>query len=89
MVLRSLTSSHSSVLALVLAGVKDGKPHTVDTLLKVCKQRMLARNAQELRGVVTELTDHGIIVQKEGTYVLKASAAEVEEALGEKEGRGQ
>jgi hypothetical protein len=82
-VLRSLTSSHKSVLAKVLAGVKAGKPHTVDSLLKLCKQGMVVRNAVELRGVVTELTDHGIIAQQSGVFTLKASAAEVEAALKE------
>ena len=83
-VLRSLTSNHRSVLKLVLSGVKDGKLHTVDTLLKQCKAQMLVRNAVELRGVVTELTDHGIITQHSGVFKLKASIGEVEAALKEK-----
>jgi hypothetical protein len=88
-VLRSLTSSHKSVLAMVLAGVKAGKPHTVDSLLKLCKQGMVVRNAVELRGVVTELADHGIITQQAGVFKLKASGAEVEAALKEgQEGGG-
>ncbi len=87
-VLRSLTSSHKSVLAMVLAGIKAGKPHTVDSLLKLCKQGMVVRNAVELRDVVTELTDHGIISQQAGVFKLKASGADVEAALkkGQEEG---
>ena len=68
----------------MLSGVKDGKLHTVDTLLKQCKAQMLVRNAVELRGVVTELTDHGIITQHSGVFKLKASLGEVEAALKEK-----
>ncbi len=82
-VLRSLTSSHKAVLAMVVAGVKAGKAHTVDSLLKLCKQGMVVRNAVELRGVVTELTDHGIITQHAGVYRLKAALGEVEAALQE------
>ena len=82
-VLRSLTSNHKNVLAMVLAGVKAGKPHTVDSLLKLCKQGMVVRNAVELRGVVTELTDHNIITQHSGVFKLKASMGEVEAALKE------
>jgi hypothetical protein len=87
-VLRSLTSSHKCVLAMVLAGIKAGKPHTVDSLLKLCKQGMVVRNAVELRGVVTELTDHGIVTQQAGAFKLKASAAEVEAALKGEQERG-
>ncbi len=82
-VLRSLTGNHRSILALVLAGVKDGKPHTVDSLLKACKARMLARNAAELRAHLTELTDHNIVAHKDGLFRLKASQGEVEAALKE------
>jgi hypothetical protein len=88
-VLRSLTSNHKNVLAMVHAGVKAGKPHTVDSLLKLCKQGMVVRNAVELRGVVTELTDHNIITQHSGVFKLKATMGEVEAALRQGMGAGQ
>jgi hypothetical protein len=73
---------------MVLAGVKAGKPHTVDSLLKLCKQGMVVRNAVELRGVVTELTDHGIIGQASGVFTIVASAGEVQAALEAQGGGG-
>ncbi len=81
--LRSLTRNHADLLSLVLAGVKAGKPHTQDTLLRVCRDRMIASNTVTMMGLVNELTDHGIIAhsQRDKRFLLKASAAEVEGAL--------
>jgi hypothetical protein len=66
---------------MVVAGVKAGKAHTVDSLLKQCKQGMVVHNAVELRGMVTELTDHGIVKQHAGVVTLTAALGEVEAAL--------
>jgi hypothetical protein len=50
---------------------------------------MVVRNAVELRGVVTELTDHNIITQHSGVFKLKATMGEVEAALRQGMGAGQ
>jgi hypothetical protein len=83
-VLRSLTTNHRSILALLLQHrAESEEPLGGEGLLKLCAARMVCHRMQDLRAHLTELLDHKIVAQKGGGYLVSADPAECEHALAE------
>lgn len=79
-VLASLTENHKRILRLAVEG-REGHPHTMDSLLAVCKRAMVVRSHADLRSHLLELTDHGILGESGGLVRLLVGEKEVMEAL--------
>ena len=61
---------------------RDGEPHSLESLLAVCKKQLVVRSHADLRSHLLELTDHGILSETGGLVKLLVGKEEALEALG-------
>jgi hypothetical protein len=83
-VLKSLTANHRALLNALTDVVTEAQPSiSFDSLLSICNESMIASTDSALRGVLSELCDHGIVEldRKNNLVTLKVPAADVKAAL--------
>jgi hypothetical protein len=83
-VLKSLTANHRALLNALTDVVTEAQPSiSFDSLLGICNESMIASTDSALRGVLSELCDHGIVEldRKNNLVTLKVPTADVKAAL--------
>jgi hypothetical protein len=83
-VLKSLTANHRALLNALADVVTEAQPSiSFDSLLGICNESMIASTYSALRGVLSELCDHGIVEldRKNNLVTLKVPTADVKAAL--------
>jgi hypothetical protein len=79
-VLKSLTANHRALLHALADVVSEAQPSiSFDSLLSLCNESMIASTDSALRGILSELCDHGIIDldRKNNLVTLKVPAADI------------
>eukprot|EP00913_Durusdinium_trenchii_P000866 g805.t1 len=68
LVLKSLTSNHRELVEVMAKNQLEGRKEGISMpdLLVVAEDRMIANNLTKLRRLLNELTDHDIVVQRQG-----------------------
>jgi hypothetical protein len=79
-VLKSLTANHRALLHALADVVTEAQPSiSFDSLLSLCNESMIASTDSALRGILSELCDHGIVDldRKNNLVTLKVPAADI------------
>ncbi|CAJ1384281.1 unnamed protein product [Effrenium voratum] len=82
LVLKSLTNNHRELVEVMAKNQLEGRKEGISMpdLLAVAEDRMIASNLTKIRRLLNELTDHDIVVQRQGqdgttVYVLPVKQA--------------
>eukprot|EP00435_Cladocopium_sp_Y103_P030091 s3463_g7.t1 len=91
LVLKSLTSNHRELVEVMAKNQLEGRKEGISMpdLLVVAEDRMIANNLTKLRRLLNELTDHDIVVQRQGQDGTTVYALVAKEQLLRRLARGE